>query len=387
MKHALLVLWMVVCCVPLSGQSIEDLSFGTDSTLEVMTWNIERFPKNGFTTIEYVADIVAALDADLVALQEIDDQQSFDAILNLLGDWSGYWDDTEFSGLAYIYQPDVVDVIDVFQIYQGMNRPFPRPPLVMHCSYNGEFLVVINNHLKCCGNGVLDAGDAWDEETRRREASQLIAAYIAQHHPDDRVIVLGDLNDILTDAGPNNVFGAFLGAPQEYAFADMSIAEGSSAFWSYPGWPSHLDHILVSNELFSALAAPGSSVQTIRVDDVIQGGIDAYDDNISDHRPVALRLVLESSTTSTRGSSTRTHLMTGYPNPAGDHLQVRLTPLPGPAELVIMDATGKMHGHIDLPALRESVRIELTTLAPGIYQVVLIAEERSVAALRFVRIP
>ncbi|MDX1409952.1 MAG: endonuclease/exonuclease/phosphatase family protein, partial [Saprospiraceae bacterium] len=152
MKQALQVLWVVVCCAPLMGQSIEDLSFGTDSTLEVMTWNIERFPKDGFTTIEHVADIIEALDADLIALQEIDDQQSFDAILNLLGDRAGYWDDDALSGLAYIYNPDVIEVLDIFQIYQGESRPFPRAPLVMHCIYEGEFLVVINNNLKSCGN-------------------------------------------------------------------------------------------------------------------------------------------------------------------------------------------------------------------------------------------
>ena len=31
----------------LTAQSLEDLSFGTDSTFEVISWNIEWFPKNG----------------------------------------------------------------------------------------------------------------------------------------------------------------------------------------------------------------------------------------------------------------------------------------------------------------------------------------------------
>ena len=30
----------------------------------------------------------------------------------------------------------------------------------------------------------------------------------------------------------------------------MDIAYSSSSNWSYPSWPSHLDHILLTNELF-----------------------------------------------------------------------------------------------------------------------------------------
>ena len=33
-------------------------------------------------------------------------------------------------------------------------------------------------------------------------------------------------------------------------FVDLEIAYGSSTNWSYPTWPSHLDHICITNELF-----------------------------------------------------------------------------------------------------------------------------------------
>ena len=45
---------------------------GTDSTLEVVTWNLENFAKNGATTVDLVVDAVAALQADIIALQEIE---------------------------------------------------------------------------------------------------------------------------------------------------------------------------------------------------------------------------------------------------------------------------------------------------------------------------
>ncbi|SVD40514.1 uncharacterized protein METZ01_LOCUS393368, partial [marine metagenome] len=60
-----------------------------------------------------------------------------------------------------------------------------------------------------------------------------------------------------------------------------------------PTWPSHLDHILITNELFDEL--DNSDIQTIKIDEYLDGGWNEYDQNISDHRPVALKLDFGSS--------------------------------------------------------------------------------------------
>ena len=114
--------------------------------------------------------------------------------------------------------------------------------------------------------------------------------YIADHFADKNVIMLGDFNDILTDTDENNVFNVFLDQPEKYAFTDMTIAEGSAENWSYPGWPSHLDHILITNELFDEFDNTGSTVQTIPIEDYLEGGWSDYEKYISDHRPVVLSL-------------------------------------------------------------------------------------------------
>ena len=57
-----------------------------------------------------------------------------------------------------------------------------------------------------------------------------------------------------------------------------------------PNWPSHLDHILVTNEIFSGFDS--ISVQTIKIDEYLEGGWSEYDQNISDHRPVAIKIPL-----------------------------------------------------------------------------------------------
>ena len=63
-----------------------------------------------------------------------------------------------------------------------------------------------------------------------------------------------------------------------YYFADLYISNSSSANWSYPNWPSDIDHILVTNELFNYFT--NSNVSTIRVDDYLVGGWSTYDNII-----------------------------------------------------------------------------------------------------------
>ena len=101
--------------------------------------------------------------------------------------------------------------------------------------------------------------------------------------------MLGDLNDMIIDVESNNVFWGFIES-ENFQFADYDIAYGPSSDWSYPTWPSHLDHIIINNELF--LDFQGSEVSTFRVDDYLTGAWNAYENFISDHRPVFMRINL-----------------------------------------------------------------------------------------------
>jgi len=158
-------------------------------------------------------------------------------------------------------------------------------------NFMGENIIIINNHFKCCGDGYLDSDDSGDEETRRYIASNLLKDYVDTNFQNENVIILGDLNDILTDNPENNVFQMILNDTENYLFADMDIAQGTSSGWSYPTWPSHIDHILITNELFDEFENNSSDIQTIKIDDYFEGGWSAYDQNVSDHRPVALKLL------------------------------------------------------------------------------------------------
>ena len=277
----------------LSAQSLKDLHFGTDSTFEVVSWNIEWFPKNGQVTADSVKTILQSLAADVYALQEIDDTTLLKQVVSTIPGYACHFRFSHYGGLAYVYNTNTVQVNKKYEIYtsQPYWNAFPRSPQVLELTFNNEEYVIIDNHLKCCGDGVLDLNDTSDEENRRLRAINLLKTYIDSIFSNDKVIVVGDWNDILTDPTPNNVFNSFLN-DSDYLFVDFPIALGSSANFSFPTWPSHLDHILISNELFSDFSKPNSELSCIRIDDYMSSW-STYDYNISDHRPVGLKLEVD----------------------------------------------------------------------------------------------
>jgi hypothetical protein len=155
---------------------------------------------------------------------------------------------------------------------------------------NHEF-IIINNHFKCCGDGILDFDNESDEETRRYNSSNLLKEYIDTNLSNTNVIVLGDLNDDIAEPRQNNVFQMILDDSENYLFVDLEIANGNSLEWSYPSWPSHLDHIIITNELFDEFNNV-NYVQTLQLEKLMDVDWNVYDQYISDHRPVGFHLVI-----------------------------------------------------------------------------------------------
>ncbi len=279
---------------PVVENPFAEAKVGTDSTLEVVTWNVEQFPKNGSSTVGYLVDAVEALDADIIAMQEITSVLDFRKVESALTGYEGFRASSAGYdiNLAYLYKTDSALTVD--SIYEILihEDSLPRHPLVLQGSFAGQPFVVINNHFKCCGDNRIELNNDWDEETRRYNASLALQGYIQDNFAGQRVIMVGDFNDELTDAAENNVFENFLDDPQEFQFADMPIAEGPNSGWSYPGWPSHLDHILLTDALFGALERPDSEVRVIRLYDYMTSGWSSYDKNLSDHLPVFIKLKL-----------------------------------------------------------------------------------------------
>lgn len=268
------------------------LLFGSDATLEVVTWNLRTFPLSE-GSLQTVAQVIREMEADVIAFQEIMDYQAFYDLADLVPHYEALvYDATSSYRLAYLYDSRVVQVVDSYTIFTADTNPFPRAPYILEFIFQGSNYAVINNHLKAYGDNFIDESDPWDEEYRRRLACQMLEQYISENLADDKVIVVGDFNDQIAEPEEYNVFQSFLDKPAEYAFADMGIALNPTyQTVSYPSYLSHIDHVLITNELFSSLEQAGSQCRVINVEEYL-GSWQNYADQVSDHRPLGLKLVV-----------------------------------------------------------------------------------------------
>ena len=242
------------------------------SSFDIVTWNIEQFPKTG-NTISMLAEIIPTLNADIIAVQEIGSTTNFNLLVAALPGWSGVVSGGSLK-TGYLYKNSEVTVSAVTYPLVDASA-FPRQPMFITATHtSGLVVTLINLHLKCC--------DDDDSIPRRKSASDKLKAYIDTNLSTQAVVMLGDYNEDITQPEGNNVFKNFVGDEGNYEFAGMTIAECSSAYWSYPSWPSQLDHMLITNELFNKV----KDIRVLRLNEC-EGG---YYSTISDHRPVLMQL-------------------------------------------------------------------------------------------------
>ncbi len=255
---------------PVTGAYADCLNVLSTSTLDVVTWNIEQFSDTN-SDLEEIKNIIETMDADIIGVQEITSIADFNTLANSITGWEGKI--VNLSGgldVGYFYKSSEIELLEnLSTIYDDNSNAFPRPPVVGKFKHVSGFeFTVFNVHLKCCSGS----------EGRREEASTLLKSYIDTNLPNTPVIVLGDFNDEIQEAASDNVFQNLINDASNYNFTDMAIAKGPSANWSYPSWPSHIDHILITNELFNKL----TSTSTLK----LEGCLNNYGSAISDHRPV-----------------------------------------------------------------------------------------------------
>lgn len=258
---------------PVAGKYANCIPVMGTETFDIVTWNIEQFPKQGASTISLLAEIIPTLNADIIAVQEIGTVANFNLLVNALPGWSGVVSGGSLR-IGYLYKTAEVSVSAVTYPLSDASA-FPRPPMFITATHtSGLEVTLINLHLKCC-----DTGNSID---RRRSASNQLKAYIDANLSNKAVVMLGDYNEDITQPEGNNVFKNFVDDPANYRFADMAIAECGSAHWSYPSWPSHLDHLLITNELFDKV----KDTRVLKLNEC-EG---QYYNAVSDHRPVLMQL-------------------------------------------------------------------------------------------------
>ncbi len=354
---------------------------GTADTFEAATWNIEWFggpngPTDDARQVANVTTIIEQADIDLWALQEIASESAFNTVLaNLGGAYGGHLAPTSAQqslGLAFIYKKDVVQVRRVQEVLTSFEDDFAgRPPFQLEANLTiGEttltvtFIVV---HMKATSDA---------ESYAQRQAGSL---RLKNHIDftglgDEPVILLGDLNDLLSGSitgGQPSPYQNFVDDPNYATPTGAFHLDGRNTFCTSSGClsGSAIDHIIISNE-----AEPWYVINSAdHFDEVIQE-ITQYVTTTSDHLPVLAAFDLTSTDLeSTPEIPNGLRLSATYPNPFGENIHVEFEiDRGGGVEVTVSDMLGRLvahrHEHLLLPG-QHRLTLSAGTLARGPYLV------------------
>ncbi len=263
--------------------------------LEIMTWNLETFPRSS-STVNYVSEIIGDMLPDVIVFQEIIDLDDFNSLAENLPaydfintDYIGMGSFTNLD-LGMAVRNDCLEILESDILFQDDEWEFAyRPPLSARlrwqCGGNEDEFRIINVHFKCCSDGF----------ARRRLSSAIIRDYIhdaVDSGEETRIIVAGDFNDDIDEPENDNSLWPLVNDGEYCTFTTMPIV-GDDSQLSYPwgGYNSFLDHILISSGYFAA--NQNADVHTMRLDDWL--GDNAYQSHVSDHRPVIWSIPISSS--------------------------------------------------------------------------------------------
>ncbi len=278
---------------PLSGGLVR---VGTDTTLDIATWNLEFFPLRlpgdyncphpvDVTREQAAATIINALGLDIIAIQEISDTTGFNQMVALCPGYGGI-SSPEVRGCNYqrpgfVYRKDQVTVRSTRLLFSNNESAFPRSPFQADLTImsNGRTydLHLIIVHLK--------AGGSYDDLQRRRAASTALKGYLDQQAAVDSTanfMIAGDWNDQIEDPIAFSSFPDFISDPTDYQFLDTPLVtlSGFASYISSGG--TVIDHLLINRAACPDFS--GGRITTLRLDSVVG----SYN-NLSDHRPVMVQ--------------------------------------------------------------------------------------------------
>jgi endonuclease/exonuclease/phosphatase family metal-dependent hydrolase len=373
-------------------------TYGSDATLDVAAWNVERFgtsggPSNDAQQLQNVIETIRSADVDLWALQEMNDGDTFAELVATLGPpWAGERVvGTADIGYGFVYNTDVIRRVRSETILTSNSYQFAgRPPLEMVADAilpdTTVQLRFISLHMKATG----------DQESyeRRLAAGDALLGYLEPRAAVLPYVVLGDFNDELIDSirfGNPTPYQQILDSDALTFLTESFDQPGSSndqntyCSSSTCSSGSVLDHVLVTSNLVSDVV-PGSTTRF----DALLTSFPGYTNNTSDHLPVMTRFRFGRAV-STEGGTQPAAFALSPPSPNPFRAQSSMTyTLPAAAEvrLDVFDALGRQVQTLvegRRPAGTHQASLQGAGLAPGLYVVRLTASGQT-ATRRLVRV-
>lgn len=166
----------------LSGQAIPFDALAIFASFNLSGQSLRR---NRYWT-EELAGIIAFMEADVVFLQEIPDQQVLRSFRKLLPEYDIRWLSLSslplHMGLALLYRRATVELVDEPDIV-GDDNQFARVPISQKIKIDDVEMRVVNLHLFY--------GDGRPGNQRRRDELQSLLRLVEKHYPGEKLVLGG----------------------------------------------------------------------------------------------------------------------------------------------------------------------------------------------------
>lgn len=274
---------------------------GTDSTLDVATWNLLYFgspnagPDDEKLQMARIRDVINGTDADLWGVQEVTSNATFDSLLTHLPGYGGLLanDSTVTHGSDYytggeqkvgiVFKKSIVRITGARLILTEHDSDFAgRPPLELRTRLTQDGTtrdaVIIVMHLK--------AGEDTASYRKRAASSRELKAYVDSALADDLVLVPADWNDDVDESiteGRDTPFRNFVDDSAAWIFPTAELSEKRAR--SHVRYDEMIDHILGSDEVMEHYEE--GSALAYEVDEYIPD----YAETTSNHYPVLVRFL------------------------------------------------------------------------------------------------
>jgi endonuclease/exonuclease/phosphatase family metal-dependent hydrolase len=254
---------------------------GSESTLELATWNIENFPASLSLTPSIVADVITSLDLDVIVVEEIASDAAWDELLLRLREHDGILSTHQYTPDSYqkigiIYRSSLVTAGPPSLLFTTDESSFPRPPLSVTITVDDATIEVIGVHLK--------AGREFQDAQRRTDAVVALDARLRTQVDgggEAEIVLLGDYNERVLSESDRAVLAPLLTAPDRYTVRTEPLAlSGGTSFLGFGG--TFIDHITTTAALDARWSTARVEVPPLHVT------VPSYQAIVSDHLPVVL---------------------------------------------------------------------------------------------------
>ncbi|GAB3197818.1 endonuclease/exonuclease/phosphatase family metal-dependent hydrolase [Pontibacter aydingkolensis] len=375
----------------LSGSSILKAK-----TLDVVTWNIEWFgstssgPTNEDLQYENAKKVIQDLNADIIGVQEIVDENKLRALATEIGyayeSMTMSWQASSEQKVAFLYKPEVVTVkkekVILSKLYEDIRAgrttltDYPGSSSLLWASGRLPYMVqfeadidgvkqlynVVNIHAKA------NTTNPTEDYNRRVYDARVLKDSLNAQYANTNLIILGDYNDDVdvSVVGTNqpSSFNTFV-SDNNFITLTYSLSLTGAATYESGSFNSFLDHLIINKALEDEYIANSTMIESQLLESVAN-----FRTTTSDHLPVSARFYLSTDNTTGIADATKGQFKV-YPNPTANYVNLVLPDraTKGNVHLSVWSVDGRrvFETSGNLHDANQNLNSKVSSLAKGVY--------------------